>query len=81
MRVKTHGKVFGFPRAQAAVAYGEESRVYAVNVFINALDECSNPTVVTSLRLTPAEAKDLALRLAHEAERAESAMATKDSPR
>ena len=78
MKVKIHNKVPGIPRAQAVVAGGEENQARTINVFVSALDEFSNPTVVASLRMTPAEAKDLALRLAHEAERAESAMATKD---
>lgn len=78
VRIKIHGKVPGIPRAQAAVAGGEENQARTVNVFVNALDECDIPTVVASLRLTPAEAKDLALRLAHEAEKAEAAMRPKE---
>ncbi len=78
MRIKIHGKVPGIPRATVAVAGGEENQARTVNAFVSALDECDIPTMVASLRLTPAEARALAARLTDEADKAEAAMRAKE---
>lgn len=78
MRIKIHGKVTGIPRATVAVAGGEENQARTVNAFVSALDECGIPTMVASLRLTPAEARAIAARLTDEADKAEAAMRAKE---
>ena len=64
MFVKTLKKVGGIPGARATVAPGETDQgAKQVTLSIAALDSMGFPEMVTSLRLSVDEARDLATRI------------------
>jgi hypothetical protein len=71
MFVKIHCKVPSIPSARVVVSHGSsDAGVHGVTAFISAFDAFEIPTVVASLRLSPAEARELAARLLAEADKA-----------
>lgn len=73
MNVKVHKHGFrGIPKARVVVSQGVNPNGAAeVTAFVSAVDAHDFPEVVASLRLTPDEARNLAMRLVDAATRAE----------
>lgn len=64
MKIKTLKMASGIPAARATVAYGEsDDKIGQVNITMSAIDSFDVPFVVTSLRLTLDEARDLSRRI------------------
>lgn len=69
MFVKTPAKVSGIPTARVAVSPGvTDQGMPQVNSVISAYDAHGMPTVVASLRMSSAEAREVAQRLLREAD-------------
>lgn len=71
MQIKVTHKPTGIPQAEVAVAYGTtELGAHQVTAFIRAVDSHGISMGVATLRMTPDEARDLAVRLFAEADKA-----------
>lgn len=72
MFVKTPAKVSGIPSAHVAVSPGvTDHGMPQVTALISAIDAYDFPTVVASLRMSSAEAREVAARLLRDADAAD----------
>ena len=63
MQIKVNSKPSGIPEATAAVSAGSSDGARRVVMFINAIDCFGIGSVAATLRMSPAEALDLADRI------------------